>query len=171
MRKKENRVVFDTLAFGYGLVEGPRADDAGGLYFSDVTRGGVYRLAADGLRQCAFLPSSPTASSIPGWLAAVDPCRPETLGGLRPSTGVHLMCANLAACLNFAHLVNSYPCKQLARTLQATRSELTSGCRASSLRIPNSRSAERHEVGTGSRSLARRSRLASASSICTRRTP
>ncbi len=39
---------FETLAFGYGLVEGPRADDAGGLYFSDVTQGGVYRLGADG---------------------------------------------------------------------------------------------------------------------------
>jgi gluconolactonase len=33
----------ETLAFGYGLIEGPRADGAGNLYFSDVTNGGVYR--------------------------------------------------------------------------------------------------------------------------------
>src|SRR5262249_9791355 len=38
----------ETLAFGYGLVEGPRADPDGGLYFSDVTNGGVYHRAADG---------------------------------------------------------------------------------------------------------------------------
>ncbi len=33
----------ETLAFGYGLIEGPRVDDAGNLYFSDVTNGGVFR--------------------------------------------------------------------------------------------------------------------------------
>ncbi|MEE8475880.1 MAG: SMP-30/gluconolactonase/LRE family protein [Myxococcota bacterium] len=38
----------DTLASGFGLIEGPRTDDSGNLYFSDVTRGGVYRLAPDG---------------------------------------------------------------------------------------------------------------------------
>jgi D-xylonolactonase len=38
---------FETLASGYGLVEGPTVDDAGGLYFSDVLGGGVYRLASD----------------------------------------------------------------------------------------------------------------------------
>ncbi|UCE87203.1 MAG: SMP-30/gluconolactonase/LRE family protein [Deltaproteobacteria bacterium] len=38
----------ETLAWGYGLIEGPRADAAGGLYFSDVTRGGVYRRERDG---------------------------------------------------------------------------------------------------------------------------
>ena len=38
----------ETLCFGYGLIEGPRADGAGNLYFSDVTNGGVYRRAADG---------------------------------------------------------------------------------------------------------------------------
>jgi D-xylonolactonase len=38
----------DTLASGYGLIEGPRVDDAGNLYFSDVINGGVYRLAPDG---------------------------------------------------------------------------------------------------------------------------
>ncbi|MCZ6784844.1 MAG: SMP-30/gluconolactonase/LRE family protein [Proteobacteria bacterium] len=37
-----------TLAWGYGLIEGPRCDRAGNLYFSDVTRGGVYRLAPGG---------------------------------------------------------------------------------------------------------------------------
>jgi D-xylonolactonase len=40
--------MFETLASGYGLIEGPREDPAGGLYFSDVTRGGVYRRAPDG---------------------------------------------------------------------------------------------------------------------------
>ena len=40
--------MFETLAFGYGLLEGPRQDAAGHLYFSDVTRGGVYRRTPDG---------------------------------------------------------------------------------------------------------------------------
>lgn len=39
---------FETLSFGWGLVEGPRADAAGNLFFSDVRGGGVYRLSADG---------------------------------------------------------------------------------------------------------------------------
>lgn len=38
----------ETLATGYGLVEGPRVDAQGGLYFSDVREGGVYRRAPDG---------------------------------------------------------------------------------------------------------------------------
>ena len=38
----------DAIAWGYGLIEGPRADAAGGLYFSDVPNGGVRRLAPDG---------------------------------------------------------------------------------------------------------------------------
>ncbi len=38
----------ETLAYGYGLLEGPRVDAAGNLYFSDVPNGGVYRLAPDG---------------------------------------------------------------------------------------------------------------------------
>ena len=38
----------ETLAFGYGLIEGPRVDEQGYLYFSDVTEGGVRRLAPDG---------------------------------------------------------------------------------------------------------------------------
>ncbi|NRA03490.1 MAG: SMP-30/gluconolactonase/LRE family protein [Myxococcales bacterium] len=32
----------ETLAWGYGLVEGPRVDPEGRLYFSDVRQGGVY---------------------------------------------------------------------------------------------------------------------------------
>jgi gluconolactonase len=39
---------FETLASGYGLIEGPRVDSRGNLYFSDVTNGGVYRRAPDG---------------------------------------------------------------------------------------------------------------------------
>ncbi len=38
----------ETLAFGYGLVEGPRVDDDDNLYFSDVHNGGVYRRDPDG---------------------------------------------------------------------------------------------------------------------------
>ncbi|MDH3213149.1 MAG: SMP-30/gluconolactonase/LRE family protein [Myxococcales bacterium] len=38
----------ETLAHGFGLVEGPRMDPDGSLYFSDVTHGGVYRRAPDG---------------------------------------------------------------------------------------------------------------------------
>jgi xylono-1,5-lactonase len=38
----------ETLAFGYGLIEGPRVDDDDNLYFSDVHHGGVYRRAPDG---------------------------------------------------------------------------------------------------------------------------
>jgi len=38
----------EVLAWGYGLVEGPRADDKGNLYFSDVHKGGVHRRGPDG---------------------------------------------------------------------------------------------------------------------------
>ena len=38
----------ETLAFGYGLIEGPRAAPDGSLYFSDVHNGGVRRLHPDG---------------------------------------------------------------------------------------------------------------------------
>ena len=38
---------FDVLAHGFGLIEGPRYHQ-GALFFSDVTRGGVYRLDGSG---------------------------------------------------------------------------------------------------------------------------
>lgn len=38
----------ETLAFGFGLIEGPRADPEGNLYFSDVTNGGVFRRSPSG---------------------------------------------------------------------------------------------------------------------------
>lgn len=38
----------ELLAWGFGLVEGPRTDATGVLYFTDVTKGGVYRRALDG---------------------------------------------------------------------------------------------------------------------------
>ncbi len=41
-------MTLELLASGYGLVEGPRWSADGGLYFSDVHHGGVFRLAADG---------------------------------------------------------------------------------------------------------------------------
>ncbi len=39
---------FTTLAFGYGLLEAPRADSGDRLYFSDIPNGGVYRRNPDG---------------------------------------------------------------------------------------------------------------------------
>jgi gluconolactonase len=38
----------DTLAFGYGLAEAPRADASGGVYFSDVLGGGVFHRSPGG---------------------------------------------------------------------------------------------------------------------------
>ncbi len=38
----------ETLAWGFGLIEGPRPDPEGGLYFSDVVNGGVRYLDARG---------------------------------------------------------------------------------------------------------------------------
>jgi len=40
----------ELLASGFGLIEAPRVDAAGHVYFSDVTGGSVYRLAPDGSR-------------------------------------------------------------------------------------------------------------------------
>src|SRR5438105_8909740 len=39
---------FETLATGYGLLEGPRTDEQNRLYFSDVRGGGVFRRNPDG---------------------------------------------------------------------------------------------------------------------------
>lgn len=39
----------EVLASGYQLVEAPRADGAGGVYFTDVLGGGVYRWSNDGI--------------------------------------------------------------------------------------------------------------------------
>jgi xylono-1,5-lactonase len=39
---------FETLATGYGLVEGPRIDAQNRLYYSDIRGGGVFRRASDG---------------------------------------------------------------------------------------------------------------------------
>ena len=38
----------ELITSGYGLVEGPRVDSEGRLYFSDVHGGGVYRRSVDG---------------------------------------------------------------------------------------------------------------------------
>lgn len=40
--------MLETLASGYGLLEGPRVDSADNLFFSDVTNGGVYRRSPSG---------------------------------------------------------------------------------------------------------------------------
>ena len=39
----------EILASGYGLIEGPRVDADGNLYFSDVHHGGVFRRSPDGV--------------------------------------------------------------------------------------------------------------------------
>jgi sugar lactone lactonase YvrE len=39
---------FETLATGYGLLEGPRTDEQNRLYYSDVRSGGVFRRSPDG---------------------------------------------------------------------------------------------------------------------------
>src|SRR5690242_20616482 len=44
----EETMAFEILASGFGLIEGPRADDQNRLYFSDVPNGGVYRRSPDG---------------------------------------------------------------------------------------------------------------------------
>ncbi len=41
-------MTIETLAYGYGLIEGPRVDADGNLFFSDVPNGGVYRRSPDG---------------------------------------------------------------------------------------------------------------------------
>ncbi len=43
----------ELLTSGYGLVEGPRVDTQGGLYFSDVHGGGVFRRSPDGALEIA----------------------------------------------------------------------------------------------------------------------
>lgn len=40
--------MLETIASGYGLIEGPRVDADGNLFFSDVTNGGVYRRSPSG---------------------------------------------------------------------------------------------------------------------------
>src|SRR5438270_10768127 len=47
-RPGRRRMTLERLAYGYGLLEGPRVDAGGNLYFSDVPNGGVYRRALDG---------------------------------------------------------------------------------------------------------------------------
>jgi len=44
----ERTASIETLVAGYGLVEAPRVDEDGGLYFCDARDGGVYRRAPDG---------------------------------------------------------------------------------------------------------------------------
>jgi sugar lactone lactonase YvrE len=41
----------EELASGYALLEGPTVDPSGGVYFSDVIQGGVYRWSPDGVEQ------------------------------------------------------------------------------------------------------------------------
>jgi len=39
---------YETIATGFGLLEAPRVDDNGVVYFSDITGGGVFRVAPGG---------------------------------------------------------------------------------------------------------------------------
>jgi sugar lactone lactonase YvrE len=53
---RETPMEFETLASGYGLIEGPRVDAQDNLYFSDVTQGGVYRRSPGGAVDPAHAP-------------------------------------------------------------------------------------------------------------------
>jgi len=53
---------------GYGAIEGPAADDDGGLYFSDVPNGGVYRLAPNGQVDVVI----PRRKSVGGIILHID---------------------------------------------------------------------------------------------------
>jgi xylono-1,5-lactonase len=46
--KEKDTAMFEILASGFGLIEGPRVDDQNRLCFSDVTNGGVYRRTPGG---------------------------------------------------------------------------------------------------------------------------
>jgi len=48
VKKGGKPMQFETLATGYGLLEGPRTDDQNRLYYSDVRGGGVFRRSPDG---------------------------------------------------------------------------------------------------------------------------
>ena len=54
---------FETLATGYGLVEGPRTDDQNRLYYSDVRGGGVFRRSPDGEIE-TLIPDRPSVGGI-----------------------------------------------------------------------------------------------------------
>lgn len=53
---------FETLATGYGLLEGPRTDDQNRLYYSDIRGGGVFRRSPDGKIETLI----PTRKSVGG---------------------------------------------------------------------------------------------------------
>jgi len=63
-------MAFETLASGYGLIEGPRVDEPNRLYFSDVQNGGVYRRSPNGSLEFEALSDQ---TPIPGSLFRVDP--------------------------------------------------------------------------------------------------
>ncbi|MDA3040022.1 MAG: SMP-30/gluconolactonase/LRE family protein [Actinomycetota bacterium] len=53
----------ELLAWGFGLVEGPRTDATGTLYFTDVTKGGVFRRSAGGTVE-NLIPDRPTVGGL-----------------------------------------------------------------------------------------------------------
>src|SRR4029079_6322285 len=58
----------ELLASGYGLIEGPRVDPEGNLYFSDVHNGGVYRRRPSGEIETVI----PKRRGVRGILFAAD---------------------------------------------------------------------------------------------------
>ena len=42
------KLKYEAIATGFGLLEAPRVDDKGRIYFTDVSRGGVYRVIPGG---------------------------------------------------------------------------------------------------------------------------
>ena len=68
----------ETLASGYGLVEGPRAAPDGSVYFSDAVGGSVHRWSPDG-RVITVVPKRRGV----GGLNTDDPARGGTLFRVR----------------------------------------------------------------------------------------
>ncbi len=55
---------YEVVVSGFGLVEAPRVDERGNIYFTDISGGGVHRAAPGGNRR---LSSPPRARASAGW--------------------------------------------------------------------------------------------------------
>jgi len=58
------KLKYEAITTGFGLLEAPRVDDRGRIYFTDVSRGGVYRVTPGGKPE-TLIPTSGTAWA--GW--------------------------------------------------------------------------------------------------------
>ncbi len=55
------KLKYEAIATGFGLLEAPRVDDKGRIYFTDVSRGGVYRVIPGGKPETLIPGSAGTA--------------------------------------------------------------------------------------------------------------